>query len=528
MQADENTLTTRLRSIRDSLKADLVERDDAVQLSLLAALAGEHMLLVGPPGTAKSMVARRLKLAIQNGDCFEYLLTRFTVPDELFGPLSIKGLEEDRYRRITENRLPRASVAFLDEIFKANSAILNALLTLLNEREFDNDGRREKTPLISLIGASNELPQGEDLSALYDRFLLRLHLDPVTKEGFEKLLDLNGETVAEVAEGLRLSPEELVDLQQRALTVALPVDVRAMLRELRTFLQEQQILVSDRRWRQVVKLLRISALSNGKEEVSVWDCWLIQHMVWEKAEQREIIYNWYAERVGNQEGWSPETLTRIVSIWEGKLEREQGEREQIRDKKGNLLFRTPDGKETSEAKGEVRQRRGDKPLYIAPKISCDERGGQLPNLTNDGKGYTIEQLKNLSYKDDRYYNRRSLSTWEGLSTFIKTKDSHFMQEEAFAPSTQPRHYPQVEIDHNLQQIDEHISDIEAWLEKMSIHLEGLEQNLQQHLWVPDRFMGPASERLRETESTVKNLRARLLKVRQGLGDLPVRATGVEM
>ena len=170
----------RLRELRDTLVTGLVERDLPIRLALIAALAGEHLLLVGPPGTAKSLVARRLNLAFTKSNYFERLLTRFTVPEELFGPLSIKGLEEDRYERLTAAYMPTASIAFLDEIFKANSAILNSLLTLLNEREFDNGTRRDKAPLIAVIGASNELPDSEELNALYDRFLLRLYVGSVS------------------------------------------------------------------------------------------------------------------------------------------------------------------------------------------------------------------------------------------------------------------------------------------------------------------------------------------------------------
>ncbi len=125
-----------------SLQQGFIERDTAVRLALLSLLAGEHLLLIGAPGTAKSELARRLQLAVNEGDYFERLLTKFSVPEELFGPLSIKSLEQDRYHRLTKNYLPSASIGFIDEIFKANSAILNSLLTLLNEREFDNGERR--------------------------------------------------------------------------------------------------------------------------------------------------------------------------------------------------------------------------------------------------------------------------------------------------------------------------------------------------------------------------------------------------
>eukprot|EP01026_Neomeris_dumetosa_P047706 TRINITY_DN4104_c0_g2_i2.p2 TRINITY_DN4104_c0_g2~~TRINITY_DN4104_c0_g2_i2.p2 ORF type:complete len:318 (-),score=43.90 TRINITY_DN4104_c0_g2_i2:51-1004(-) len=186
--------TTEFKELRDRIKRaigvmtyGLVERDQEVRLLLLAALSGEHALFIGPPGTAKSELGRRLS-KLCDGTYFERLLTRFSVPEELFGPLSMRALEEDKYIRQTKGYLPQANVAFVDEIFKANSAILNTLLTLLNERLFDNGQTREKVPLVCLVGASNELPESEELDALYDRFLIRRKVQQVSAGGLQNLL----------------------------------------------------------------------------------------------------------------------------------------------------------------------------------------------------------------------------------------------------------------------------------------------------------------------------------------------------
>jgi MoxR-like ATPase len=178
------------RVLRDALARltrGLVGRDEQARCLLLAALCGEHVLLIGPPGTAKSELARRLRRQV-GGRYFERLLTRFTVPEELFGPLSLAALDEGRYLREIDGYLPTASVAFLDEVFKANSAILNALLTLLNERAFDQGAQRIAVPLATLVAASNEVPDDASLRAFVDRFLFRCTVAPVSDEAFESLL----------------------------------------------------------------------------------------------------------------------------------------------------------------------------------------------------------------------------------------------------------------------------------------------------------------------------------------------------
>lgn len=215
-------LFKKIKRIQSQLTQGLIEREQTIKLTLLAALAGEHILLIGPPGTGKSLVSRRLHLVFQDTPYFERLLTKFSVPEELFGPLSIQALEQDQYTRLTKGYLPQASIAFLDEIFKANSAILNALLTLLNEREFDNGILREKAPLISVIGASNELPEEANLSALYDRFLFRQYVEPVSKSGFKQLLGLG--TADDELAVEQLSHEELHYIQQHSKKVELSAE----------------------------------------------------------------------------------------------------------------------------------------------------------------------------------------------------------------------------------------------------------------------------------------------------------------
>ena len=204
----------RLRALIDTLGDGLLERDTETRLALLAALAGEHVLLLGPPGTAKSELARRLHRAFDGAPYFERLLTRFSTPEELFGPLSLKALEEDRHERLTAGFLPEAGIAFLDEVFKANSAILNALLTLLNEREFDNGSGRVRVPLLSVVGASNEVPADEALRAFFDRFLVRLPVAPVSEERFEALLRLD-ERDSQARSLLRPAPEPGLEAAER-------------------------------------------------------------------------------------------------------------------------------------------------------------------------------------------------------------------------------------------------------------------------------------------------------------------------
>ena len=189
----KQTALVKLQTMERELSASLIERDEVIRAALIALLARQHLVILGPPGTAKSQLVTALasRISPANGTglkSFNYLMTRFTTPEELFGPVSVQALKQDEYRRVTTGKLIEAELAFLDEIFKASSAILNALLKITNERTFSNGNQELPVPLLSLFAASNELPQGNELEALWDRFLLRVRVGYVSDSGFAKLI----------------------------------------------------------------------------------------------------------------------------------------------------------------------------------------------------------------------------------------------------------------------------------------------------------------------------------------------------
>lgn len=329
---------SRLAAIIDALTAGLVERDAHVRLALLAALAGEHSLLIGPPGTAKSALSRRLHTAFRGARYFERLLTRFSVPEELFGPLSIRALEEDRYERHTEGFLPDATIAFIDEVFKANSAILNALLTLLNEREFDNGAVRQACPLVSVIGATNAVPEDEVGEAFFDRFLLRLPVGTVSDAGFAALVDTKLGAGEAAPASLALESADLDALAAAAAKVALPDAIVALLGELRRFCAAESIVVSDRRWVKTVWLLRVAAAASGRDAISAWDLLLLRWCIAPDALRQAQVADWLAARLGVQGVCAPALLTRVVEAFEAQLDLEQKANDLDYDESGRLKF----------------------------------------------------------------------------------------------------------------------------------------------------------------------------------------------
>ena len=271
----------KLNQLRQDLTACFPERRNVIEGALAAILAGEHVLLLGQPGTGKSSIVRAIAQAF-GGRYFERLLTRFATPEELFGPISLKALEQDRYARVVTDKLPEAEFAFVDEVFRGNSAILNSLLTLVAERIFHNDGAPVACPLVSMFGASNDLPEGRELEALFDRFLFRFEVQYLLRPTNFRSVLAAPEPKASVA----LSMADLRTAQAEALAVAVSDATIDALIAIRDACRAEGIVASDRRWKKSLKAVQASAYLAGEACTTPEDLFILVDALWREPKER--------------------------------------------------------------------------------------------------------------------------------------------------------------------------------------------------------------------------------------------------
>ncbi|MFE0806215.1 AAA family ATPase [Streptomyces sp. NPDC058794] len=289
---DAQDTAERLRSIGDELSDRFYERADVVRTLLVTLLAGQHSLVLGPPGTAKSELARELTSRVDGASYWEILLSKFTAPTRMFGPIDVAALARGEYRQVYDGRATTAHIAFIDEIFKCSTAALNETLGFLNERIYhpENGGEPIRCPLIGAITASNELPTGEDSAAIYDRLLVRLEVGYLTDPS-------NFAALVRSAVGTTEAPPRTtieLDSLQYAVAEAVPaVEVPDAVVDavctLRAALRRKELVASDRRWRQAVRLLQASAYLDGRPAVTDTDLSVLTHVLWDSPAQRPVV-----------------------------------------------------------------------------------------------------------------------------------------------------------------------------------------------------------------------------------------------
>lgn len=284
------------------IQENIYEKKDVFNLTMLAMLAGESIFLLGRPGVAKSLIARRIKYVFPQANHFEYLMNRFSTPEEIFGPISLTALQKGSYTRNVARYLPSADIAFLDEIWKASPSIQNTLLTIINEKIFRNGGDDIKVPLKLLISASNELPaKGEGLEALFDRFILRYIVEGVQQPtNFKKLIMTKTKIDVTVPEDLQIKAQEYKAWTEAYAQITVPDLTYQFIHNFRERIHELTegiAYISDRRWVKIVNLMKVSAFFNGRSAIDKADWLIIAHCIWDDEEQYrtylKLFYQFY-------------------------------------------------------------------------------------------------------------------------------------------------------------------------------------------------------------------------------------------
>ncbi|MEM9887247.1 MAG: AAA family ATPase [Bacteroidota bacterium] len=510
----ETTIAVEVRSKIDALLQELCkglyEREQAVKLALLSAVAGESIFLLGPPGVGKSLIARRLKHAFLDGTSFEYLMSKFSTPDEIFGPISIKKLkEDDQYKRLTDRYLPSANIVFLDEIWKAGPAIQNALLTILNEKIYRNGDEDMFVNINGIITASNELPPAnKNLAPIWDRFLLRLELGGIKK--FDNFLQMIVNTDDpyrdDISKSLKISQAELnvwdhaideVDVPAEVLNTIQLVKIKVETHNSKPNHLDNQIPVFDRRWKKIIRLLRTSAYLSGRTQVDLIDCFLMVHCLWAKPAQRELIQGIVSEAI-RKHGYSMAVNLSMLK------------------------------KEVQEFEEEVAQETKVKYTKVEERLlPVEEEYFELVKSDKkfEGSRISIKQFKNLSLSDQQvtnFYDENGslvnrLKTKKGTQEYTIAVDYNSLTY-TYRLKTQKVEKSEVIYrkahDLLLEHWEERTSKIKKYME---IQLDKLQAQKTNHLDVSSLFVEKdlkdiVLSNLNDTEEVLKKLQIRLEKL----------------
>jgi len=287
-----NELFNKINAAEDYLNSVFIEREALISLLLLTIFSGQNMFILGKPGVAKSEIVYQTSLLFKDVKIFRYLLTKYTTPEEIFGSISLEELKKDRFYRKITKKLADVEIGFLDEIFKGNSSILNSLLMIANEKIYINDTEVVEVPLISLFGASNEIPdeeEMEELQALYDRFTIKYIAEPIKEYKNFTMLLLQDNKEIKMDDRMLIDLNEIFTVQEAAGKITPGQNILNLMYKVREYCYENNYYVSDRKFKNMLGILKVGAFVNGRSEIITEDLFILPYMIWEKPEEFSVI-----------------------------------------------------------------------------------------------------------------------------------------------------------------------------------------------------------------------------------------------